>query len=118
MAGDRRTEGQPEQAGGEDGSDIAEGLELATRGTHVLGRGVLVEGRLQAEVVEAVGDAENDADSQEHAHRGGGVADQQQEGADGEQAGAGDEGWSGARTADESRCNGRGQDAYASDRQQ
>ena len=29
VAGDRGAEGQPEQAGGEDSSDVAEGLELA-----------------------------------------------------------------------------------------
>ena len=64
MAGDRRAEGQPEQAGGEDSAHVAKGLELATRGAHVLGRGMLVEGRLQAEIVAAVGDAEDGADRQ------------------------------------------------------
>src|SRR5262245_15022257 len=118
VAGDRCTEGQPEQAGREDGSNIAEGLELAAGGAHVLSWGLLVEGRLQAEVVEAVGDAEDGADRQEHTHRGGGVAGQQQEGARGGQAGSEKEGWAGARSTDEARCHGRGQDAHTSDGQQ
>ena len=42
MTGDRRPKGQPDQASGEDGSDVPEGLELATRGVYVLGRGVFV----------------------------------------------------------------------------
>src|SRR5262249_30149275 len=108
VTGDRRPKGQPEEAGGEDGTHVAEGLELAARGAHVLGWRMLVEGCLQTEVVKAIGDAEDDADRQEHAHRGGGVADQQYEGAHGEQAGAGDEGWPGAALADESCGDGRG----------
>src|SRR5713101_3922485 len=56
VARDRRTEGQSEQAGGEDGSHVAEGLELATRRAHVCGRGMHVGSRLHAEVVEATGD--------------------------------------------------------------
>src|SRR5215467_13313708 len=92
VVGDRRAEGQPEQTSGEDGSHVAEGLELATRGAHVMGWNLLVESSLQAEAVESVGDAEDDTDSQDHDDRGGDVADQQQEGTHGEHASANDEG--------------------------
>src|SRR5579883_2765513 len=56
-AAHRGAEDQPQQAGREDGPDVAEGLELPARGAHLRGRSALVERRLKAEVVETGRDA-------------------------------------------------------------
>jgi hypothetical protein len=64
-----RPEDEPEQAGGQDCADIPEGLERPPCHACFVNGSILVEGRLQAEVVEPVGDPEDGADRHEYDQR-------------------------------------------------
>ena len=69
VAGNPVPKQDPEQARRENTPEITKGLELTSSHTHICGWRSIVEDRLQAQVLQPIGNAQNHDNREEHYHQ-------------------------------------------------